>query len=96
MRYAESGFANASSELERFQDLQRRGVVAGQDIDKVQAAEAMLSLKQPLGPKRAPLPSPDRTVAAGRDHYAAPGPFEWPKSVSLDSPTPIAYASARD
>ncbi len=82
-------------ELERLGCTHAQGFLFSRPLT-VQAAEAMLSLKQPLGPKRVPLPSPDRIVAAGRDHYADPGPFEWPKSVSLDSPTPIAYASARD
>lgn len=41
VREAEAGYENASSELKRFQDLQKRGVVAGQQIDQVQASDAM-------------------------------------------------------
>ena len=48
----------------------------------------MLILKLPLGPKGLLAASPDGQVEAGHDHYADPGPFEWPKRVSLASTSP--------
>ena len=81
-------------ELERLGCTHAQGYLFSRPIP-AEAVEAMLTQNQPLGPKRLQTTSPEG-AAAGHDHYADPGPFEWPKRVSLDSPTPIAYASARD
>ncbi len=82
-------------ELERLGCTHAQGYLFARPLTK-QAAEAMLLLNQPLGPKRFPAAESDGAGVAGHDHYKDAGPFEWPKSVSLESPTPIAYASARD
>jgi diguanylate cyclase (GGDEF)-like protein/PAS domain S-box-containing protein len=79
-------------ELERLGCTHAQGYLFSRPLT-MQAVEAMLLLNQPLGPKRFPAAEAE---VAGHDHYADAGPFEWPKSVSLGSAAPIAYASARD
>jgi len=81
-------------ELERLGCTHAQGYLFSRPLT-MQAVEAMLLLNQPLGPKRFPAAEADAAVPV-HDHYADAGPFEWPKSVSLGSPAPIAYASARD
>ncbi len=74
-------------ELERLGCTHAQGFLFSRPLT-VEAAEAMLILKLPLGPKGLLLTSPEGQVEAGHDHYADPGPFEWPKRVSLASPSP--------
>jgi diguanylate cyclase (GGDEF)-like protein/PAS domain S-box-containing protein len=77
-----------ASELERLGCTHAQGFLFSRPLT-ADAAEAMLVLKLPLGPKGLHIASSDAPAPADHDHYADTGPFQWPKRVALGSPAPI-------